>query len=83
MFDLLKLNHGRFKNCFYSIMQDSLVAKDLDTATSVAYDNSNERLKVVTLDGEIIEPSGMMSGGGRPLNGLMNIKNVKGNKKST
>ena len=47
---------------FYFALRDTLVAKDLDQATRIAY--GAQRHRVVTLDGQVIEPSGTMSGGG-------------------
>ena len=36
---------------------------------------AKKRHRVVTLSGEIVEMSGLMSGGGRPRKGLMNLGN--------
>ena len=44
-------------------MRDTLVAKDLEQATRLAY-GSGKRYRVVTLQGQLIEASGTMSGGG-------------------
>lgn len=38
---------------------------------SLVSDNTNNGFKIVTLDGDIIDRNGQMSGGGRPLKGLM------------
>jgi structural maintenance of chromosome 4 len=43
-------------------MQDTLVAKDLERANRIAY--GAKRWRVVTLDGQLIDKSGTMSGGG-------------------
>lgn len=43
-------------------MRDTLVANDLDQASRVAY--GQQRFRVVTLQGSLIEISGIMSGGG-------------------
>lgn len=48
---------------FYFALRDTLVAKDLDQGTRIAY--GERRYRVVTLNGDIIESSGTMSGGGR------------------
>nr|KAK5432385.1 Structural maintenance of chromosomes protein 4 [Exophiala xenobiotica] len=62
LFDLIKPKDERFAPAFYSIMQNTLVAKDLDQANRIAY--GARRWRVVTLDGQLIDVSGSMSGGG-------------------
>ena len=62
LFDLVKSKHERFRPAFYSVMQNTLVAKDLDQANRIAY--GAKRWRVVTLDGQLIDKSGTMSGGG-------------------
>ncbi|KAK3069062.1 Structural maintenance of chromosomes protein 4, partial [Teratosphaeriaceae sp. CCFEE 6253] len=62
LFDLVKSKHDRFKPAFYSVLQNTLVAKDLDQANRIAY--GAKRWRVVTLDGQLIDKSGTMSGGG-------------------
>ena len=42
--------------------RDTLVATDLDQANRIAYGKT--RYRVITLNGELIETSGAMSGGG-------------------
>jgi len=49
------------------------VAENLEIASELAY--GNQRYRVVTLNGELIESSGAMSGGGRPKSGLMKTSN--------
>ncbi|RMZ14976.1 hypothetical protein D0862_01885, partial [Hortaea werneckii] len=62
LFDLVKSKHDRFRPAFYSVLQNTLVAKDLDQANRIAY--GAKRWRVVTLDGQLIDKSGTMSGGG-------------------
>ena len=62
LFDLVKAKHDRFRPAFYSVLQDTLVAKDLEQADRIAY--GAKRWRVVTLDGQLIDKSGTMSGGG-------------------
>ena len=62
LFDLVKAKHDRFKPAFYSVLQNTLVAKDLEQANRIAY--GAKRWRVVTLDGQLIDKSGTMSGGG-------------------
>ncbi|KAK8749380.1 hypothetical protein OTU49_015814 [Cherax quadricarinatus] len=63
LFDLVRMNDDRVKTAFYYALRDTLVAADLDQASRIAY--GRVRHRVVTLKGELIEPSGTMSGGGR------------------
>ncbi|KAJ4290906.1 Structural maintenance of chromosomes protein 4 [Kalmusia sp. IMI 367209] len=62
LFDLVTPKDDKFRLAFYNVLQDTLVAKDLEQANRVAY--SAKRWRVVTLSGELIETSGTMSGGG-------------------
>ncbi|KAF1973586.1 condensin subunit Cut3 [Bimuria novae-zelandiae CBS 107.79] len=73
LFDLVKPKDDKFKLVFYNVLQNTLVAKDLDQANRVAYGVS--RWRVVTLSGELIETAGTMSGGGnRVSKGKMSSK---------
>ena len=75
LFDLIKVVDKRFENVFYHSLQDTLVAKDLDQANRIAY--GKQRYRVVTLDGQIIDKAGTMSGGGnRVLKGGMSSSSV-------
>ncbi|KAF2470454.1 condensin subunit Cut3 [Lindgomyces ingoldianus] len=62
LFDLVTSKHDNFKPAFFSVLQNTLVAKDLEQANRVAY--GAKRWRVVTLDGQLIDKSGTMSGGG-------------------
>ncbi|PNS21888.1 hypothetical protein CAC42_486 [Sphaceloma murrayae] len=75
LFDLVKPKSDRFKPAFYSVMQNTLVAKDLEQANRIAY--GAQRWRVVTLEGALIDKSGTMSGGGtRVAKGAMSSKLV-------
>lgn len=75
LFDLVKPKDPKFAPAFYSVMQNTLVAKDLDQANRIAY--GARRWRVVTLDGQLIDTSGTMSGGGtRVARGAMSSKQV-------
>ena len=63
LFDLISVADERYSSAFYHYLRDTLVANDMDQATKVAY--GAKRYRVVTLNGELIETSGTMSGGGR------------------
>lgn len=62
LFDLVKPKHPRFAAAFYSVLHDTIVAKDLTRANRVAY--GPKRWRVVTLEGGLIDKSGTMTGGG-------------------
>lgn len=75
LFDLVKAKDEKFRPAFYHALQDTLVAKDLAQANRIAY--GARRWRVVTLDGELIDKSGTMSGGGKTVKrGLMSSKLV-------
>ncbi|KAE8234564.1 hypothetical protein CF326_g388 [Tilletia indica] len=62
LFDLIRVKDERFAAAFYFALRDTLVAPDLVTANRIAY--GAKRWRVVTLDGQLIDKSGTMSGGG-------------------
>ena len=75
LFDLVKAKEDKFRPAFYHALQDTLVAKDLEQANRIAY--GAKRWRVVTLDGELIDKSGTMSGGGNTVKkGQMSSKLV-------
>ncbi|THW45988.1 structural maintenance of chromosomes protein 4 [Aureobasidium pullulans] len=75
LYDLVKSKHDRYRPAFYSVLQNTLVAKDLEQANRIAY--GAKRWRVVTLDGQLIDKSGTMSGGGtRVAKGAMSSKVV-------
>ncbi|QIX00749.1 hypothetical protein AMS68_006266 [Peltaster fructicola] len=75
LFDLVKSKHEQYLPAFYSIMQNTLVAKDLEQANRIAF--GAKRWRVVTLDGQLIDKSGTMTGGGkRVAKGAMSSKLV-------
>ncbi|XP_052215756.1 structural maintenance of chromosomes protein 4-like [Dreissena polymorpha] len=63
LFDLVRVKDAEIKNAFYFALRDTLVADDLDQATRIAY--GAQRFRVVTLQGQLIDQSGTMSGGGK------------------
>jgi structural maintenance of chromosome 4 len=75
LFDLVTAKEEKFRPAFYHALQDTLVAKDLAQANRIAY--GAKRWRVVTIDGELIDKSGTMSGGGKTVKrGLMSSKLV-------
>lgn len=73
LFDLVKSKHDRFLPAFYSVLQNTLVAKDSQQADRVAY--GAKRWRVVSLEGKLIDKSGVMTGGGNKVSkGAMSSK---------
>ena len=72
LFDLIRSKDNKFAPAFYSVVQNTLVAGNLQQANRIAFGKT--RWRVVTLDGKIIDKSGTMSGGGKPKKGAMNSK---------
>ncbi|TYZ67102.1 hypothetical protein PybrP1_002836 [[Pythium] brassicae (nom. inval.)] len=65
LFDLVQVKDRKFLPAFYYALRDTLVAKDLDEASAIAYQGGQCKFRVVTLDGQLVELSGAMSGGGK------------------
>lgn len=77
LFDLIKASKKELLPAFYSILRDTVVANNLNEAKKIAY-SGQRRLRVVTIDGKLIDVSGTMSGGGRQkFKGLMKTINSK------
>ncbi|GAB4818756.1 hypothetical protein N2152v2_005802 [Parachlorella kessleri] len=72
LFDLVKCRDERLRVAFYYAMRDTIVARDLEQASRIAYGQDKRWRRVVTLKGEMINESGTMSGGGgKPRGGRM------------
>jgi structural maintenance of chromosome 4 len=56
LFDLIRVEDERVRPAFYFALRDTLVANDLDQAARIAY--RQQRFRVVTLDGQLIELAG-------------------------
>jgi structural maintenance of chromosome 4 len=63
LFDLIEVREEIFANAFYHVARDTLVGSDLAQAKKIAF-GGGKRWRVVTLDGQVIDASGTMSGGG-------------------
>lgn len=71
LFDMVRVNDESVKPAFYFALRDTLVARDLEQATRLAF-QKDKRWRVVTLQGQIIEIVGTMTGGGgRVMKGRM------------
>ncbi|KAJ0042285.1 hypothetical protein Pint_19222 [Pistacia integerrima] len=55
LFDLIKVRDERMKLAFYAALGNTIVVKDLDQATRIAYGGNKEFRRVVTLDGALFE----------------------------
>lgn len=74
LFDLVTPKEPHYAAAFYQAMRDTLVATDLAQANRIAF-GGQRRYRVVTLDGQLIDTSGTMSGGGtRVARGIMSSK---------
>ena len=74
LYDLIKPAEPRFKAAFYFALRNTLVAVDLEQATRISYAKGTPAhyKRIVTLDGQLVEASGTMSGGGgKPKGGRM------------
>jgi len=75
LFDLIKPTSELALPAFYFAIKDTLVAKDLDSATRIAYEGDRAKWRVVTILGGLIDTSGAMSGGGtNTRKGLMMVE---------
>jgi len=63
LFDLIRMKNYNVATAMYLAVGNTLVARDLETATRWAYE-CGKRWRVVTTDGKLIETSGTMAGGG-------------------
>ena len=75
LFDLVKSKDPKFLPAFFFVMENTLVATNMEQANRIAY--GKQRWRVVTLDGQLIDKAGTMTGGGnKPSKGLMSSKIV-------
>lgn len=78
LFDLIQPFKEEYLPAFYMALKDTLVANDLESATSIAYVGDRAVHRVVTRSGELIDTSGAMSGGGKDVrSGSMKLKSSR------
>ena len=65
-----------YNDAFYKILSNTLVCADVKLASRIGLEDKIRR-RVVTLEGELIEASGVMSGGGKPKKGGMSQRIVE------
>lgn len=70
LFDVVKKKDEVAELAFYYILKDSICCDNLDIAQKVNY-YQGKRYNVVTTEGFIISPEGVMSGGGKPKRGAV------------
>ena len=73
---MIQPSQEKFKDAFFFALKNTLVCQEINSATHTAY-NLERRHRVVTLQGELIELSGTIAGGGRPRSGGMSSKLVE------
>ncbi|EIN14323.1 hypothetical protein PUNSTDRAFT_129962 [Punctularia strigosozonata HHB-11173 SS5] len=66
LFDLITPKERQFAPAFYKAVGNTLVADDLEQANRIAF--GARRWRVVTLNGQLIDSSGTMAGGGTRVN---------------
>ena len=71
LFDHIKFNDNKFKAAFYSVFGDTLFTENIEDARKIAF--GEKRFKVVTSNGNIINPSGEMRGFSQPFRGKMRL----------
>ncbi|KAK4337374.1 hypothetical protein RND71_043331 [Anisodus tanguticus] len=81
LFDLVQVQEECVRPAFYFALRDTLVADDLEIATRIGLGKSSKgkRWRVVTLDGKLVETSGAMTAGGRPIKGRMGTEAIISN----
>jgi structural maintenance of chromosome 4 len=67
LFDLIQAADESLRPAFFLALGNTLVAADLDQAVKTAYEGDRAVWRVVTLDGNLIDTSGAMSGGGKEM----------------
>ena len=63
LFDMVRVQDESTRPAFYFALRDTLVARDLEEATRLAFQR-DKRWRVVTLQGQIIEMAGGWGRGG-------------------
>lgn len=78
LYDLLQIRNDEYKPLFYKSLGDTLVATDLKRARELAFGNLKK--KVVTLNGEVLDPRGSMTSGVRAKGNVLGNTLPKTNK---
>uniref|UniRef100_A0A0K0EN19 Structural maintenance of chromosomes protein n=1 Tax=Strongyloides stercoralis TaxID=6248 RepID=A0A0K0EN19_STRER len=73
--DLLQNVSADVLVCFENVFRDSLVVDSIDSASQFTKNANGYMPKIVTLDGNVFESSGKITGGGKAISGLIGEKN--------
>ncbi|XP_050539980.1 structural maintenance of chromosomes protein 4 isoform X2 [Daktulosphaira vitifoliae] len=76
VFDFIQILDQKFRLTFYSGLYDTLLAEDIEQARRIAF-GTQTRYRVVTYRGDLIDQSGIMSGGGRPIKGKIGPQEIR------
>eukprot|EP01028_Stygiella_incarcerata_P005101 TRINITY_DN2186_c0_g1_i1.p1 TRINITY_DN2186_c0_g1~~TRINITY_DN2186_c0_g1_i1.p1 ORF type:complete len:1295 (-),score=482.64 TRINITY_DN2186_c0_g1_i1:277-3999(-) len=79
--DLVEPSRPEYRPAFFFALGSTLVAKDIEEASTVAY--GKQRRRVVSLNGDLIDVSGAMTGGGAKRRGGMARKASGAEKEAT
>ncbi|CAD8057501.1 unnamed protein product [Paramecium sonneborni] len=71
LFDLINFKDNKYRSVFYNLLRDTLVVDNIEIARDIGI---GQRKRVVTLDGKLVEQSGVMSGGPEQRKGGMSSK---------
>lgn len=71
LFDLCKFDFEKARVGFFFALNNSLVCDRLETAKSINQ-NSQQKFRILTLDGYNLYPNGSMQGGGTAKTGMVN-----------
>jgi structural maintenance of chromosome 4 len=75
LIDLIQVTDQQVLPAFYSALRDTLVADTIEDANRISGQGPGRRWRVVSLQGEVVETSGTMSGGGRKIRLSLNATN--------
>eukprot|EP00759_Apiculatamorpha_spiralis_P026409 PhF_6_TR29360/c1_g1_i1/m.43194/K06675/SMC4; structural maintenance of chromosome 4 len=65
LYDLIRPCDEKYRVAFYTAVRDTLVTANLTVARKYGLSSSGPRYRCVTVTGEIVEPSGQVTGGGQ------------------
>ena len=78
LYDLVTSKDEKINDALYFALKDTLVTNDIKEGTNIAFNSGGgKNFRVVTLKGELVEMTGVMSGGGKPRSGLMGNKIIE------
>uniref|UniRef100_A0A0N5A5C2 Structural maintenance of chromosomes protein n=1 Tax=Parastrongyloides trichosuri TaxID=131310 RepID=A0A0N5A5C2_PARTI len=75
-FDLLNITDNAVRKCFYHVYRESLIVNSINDFETTKRAFGGAFTKMCSLDGAITESSGKITGGGRPLQGMICCKDT-------